>query len=87
MKQVSKVIIFIFACLSFVFHASSSMAIVLPIPNTPQLQTWWCWAASTETTVEFLGRNARQCDMANYLRTALYLGSDDCCRHAQLSLP
>ena len=44
------------------------------VKATDQHQSNWCWAASGEMTMEFLGANIDQCDEANK-----QFGRTDCC--------
>ncbi len=47
----------------------------LPVPQVPQLQTEWCWAACTEMVARWLGVDGvRQCELANFLH-----GQTRCC--------
>ena len=45
-----------------------------PIPITGQHTSMWCWAASGEMTMNFLGGSVVQCDEANRR-----FGRNDCC--------
>lgn len=45
-----------------------------PVTLRPQETSWWCWAASGEMTMDFLGGNVNQCDQANKR-----FGRTDCC--------
>lgn len=42
--------------------------------STDQHESNWCWAASAEMTMKFLGANVKQCDEANK-----QFGRTDCC--------
>lgn len=46
----------------------------LDVPLRPQETSMWCWAASGEMCMDFLGRDVNQCDQAKH-----YFGHDDCC--------
>jgi hypothetical protein len=48
----------------------------LDVPLDPQKTSMWCWAASGEMCMDFLGGNVEQCDEANkeFSRT-------DCCNN------
>ncbi|WP_437994655.1 C39 family peptidase [Sorangium sp. So ce145] len=37
----------------------------LPVPLSPQEQSKWCWAASGQMVMNFLGATVKQCDEAN----------------------
>src|SRR5579864_8930494 len=39
--------------------------LMLPVKLIPQDVTNWCWAASGEMAMQFLGNDVRQCDQAN----------------------
>lgn len=45
-----------------------------PVPITGQQTSMWCWAASGEMTMDFLGASVTQCDEANQR-----FGRNDCC--------
>jgi len=49
----------------------------LNVPLDPQLQTQWCWAASAEMIMAYLGTNIQQCAQANYR-----FNRTDCCTSA-----
>lgn len=67
--------------------STSSEAIILPVPGTPQQQTNWCWASCSETIVEWLGGSVNQCTLADELRVASGWGSDQCCNYGYRTLP
>jgi len=46
----------------------------LPVTIRPQETYLWCWAASGEMIMDFLGTDVTQCDQANRR-----LGESDCC--------
>ena len=46
----------------------------LAVTLHPQETSMWCWAASGQMTMEFLGSNVNQCTQANDR-----LGRNDCC--------
>lgn len=48
----------------------------LGVPLRAQETNVWCWAASGEMCMDFLGTNVSQCDSANK-----YTGRADCCNH------
>ncbi|HEY6901208.1 MAG TPA: papain-like cysteine protease family protein, partial [Puia sp.] len=45
-----------------------------PVTLYPQKTSMWCWAASGEMCMNFLGANIQQCDEANKR-----FGRTDCC--------
>jgi hypothetical protein len=47
-----------------------------PVTLRPQETSMWCWAASGEMTMDFLGGNVSQCDEANKR-----FGRSDCCNN------
>ncbi len=47
---------------------------VLTVPLWPQETSQWCWAASGQMCMDFLGNNVNQCTQANN-----YLGQTTCC--------
>src|SRR5665213_927301 len=51
--------------------AISSLNVVLRAQKTEQ----WCWAASAQMLMEYLGKTVEQCDQAN-----VRLGRSDCCK-------
>lgn len=46
------------------------------VPLRPQETSMWCWAASGEMVMDFLGTNVSQCDQANKR-----FGRTDCCNN------
>jgi Papain-like cysteine protease AvrRpt2 len=50
--------------------ARSSLSVLL----RPQKQTYWCWAASAQMVMEYLGKPVEQCEQANHR-----LSRADCC--------
>jgi len=66
---------------------SPAIATMLPVPQTTQQQSMWCWAGSFESVFEWLGGAVNQCDLANQLRVANGWGNDQCCNYAVLTLP
>ena len=46
----------------------------LAVPLRPQQTNMWCWAASGEMCMDFLGTDVQQCDEANK-----QFGRSDCC--------
>ncbi len=46
----------------------------LAVPLWPQETTWWCWAASGQMCMDFLGNNVSQCTQANNR-----FGMTNCC--------
>jgi len=46
----------------------------LTVPMIFQEQSNWCWAACTEMAARYYGKQAPQCESANYL-----FGRNDCC--------
>lgn len=46
-----------------------------PVTLRPQETSMWCWAASGEMVMDYLGANVSQCDEANKR-----FGRTDCCR-------
>ena len=46
----------------------------LPVPLHPQETGMWCWAASGQMIMDYMGHNVSQCIQANN-----YFGHDDCC--------
>ncbi len=45
--------------------AVNSSPVVLNIPLQPQLQSEWCWAATTQMVAGYLGSTLSQCEQAN----------------------
>jgi hypothetical protein len=58
-------------------NAPQTTSSLLDVPLDPQLQSEWCWAASAEMVMAYLGTNVEQCAQANYL-----FGRTDCCTNA-----
>lgn len=50
------------------------MSKTLNVTLYPQLTNMWCWAASGEMAMSFLGHGVSQCDQANFL-----FNRNDCC--------
>jgi peptidase C39-like protein len=46
----------------------------LPVPFYLQEKSNWCWAASAQMVMEYLGKSVKQCDQANDV-----IGRNDCC--------
>ena len=55
-------------------QANAETPTLLDVPLDPQQQTEWCWAASAEMVMGYLGTNVQQCAEANYA-----VGRTDCC--------
>ena len=49
----------------------------LAVPLYPQVEDEWCWAASAEMIMSYLGESVQQCAQANYR-----FGRTDCCTNA-----
>jgi hypothetical protein len=74
------------ACLSILIAAALAFASGCCVPNKtigsqpvalrPQETSMWCWAASGEMCMEFLGASVDQCDEANKR-----FGRSDCCNN------
>ena len=47
-----------------------------PVTLRPQETSMWCWAASGEMAMDFLGTDVTQCDQANRR-----FGRNDCCNN------
>jgi hypothetical protein len=54
----------------------------LPVELIPQTTSMWCWAASGEMTMKFLGRDITQCDQGNYATS-----NTNCCVAEQCPNP
>jgi hypothetical protein len=55
---------------SCVYSTQSHLAVIL----RPQLTGMWCWAASAQMVMEYLGHNVQQCTQANN-----EFGANNCC--------
>jgi hypothetical protein len=49
----------------------------LAVPLDPQIESEWCWAASAQMIITYLGGSVQQCQEANYR-----FGLTDCCTNA-----
>ena len=47
---------------------------ILPVALIPQKTNMWCWAASAEMIMKYLGKDVSQCEQANYR-----FNQTDCC--------
>lgn len=65
---------------------TQAMAIILPLNATPQQQSMWCWASSTQAIVRWMGGDVNQCTLANELRAAKGWGNDQCCNYGYFVL-
>lgn len=72
--------------LVIIIIASSSLsnAQTLEIKEYLQEQDQWCWAATTQSILEYYGVNIEQCEIVNYARNhsspPLY-GNENCCKN------
>jgi hypothetical protein len=66
-------IVLISACLQSCCTPNPTIA-SLPVPLRPQETGMWCWAASGQMCMEYLGTTVQQCDEANR-----EFGLTDCC--------
>lgn len=69
MKNKHKLVLLIIAIISLNFWNSCcppyEESTVLSVTLHPQETTWWCWAASGQMCMDFLGNNVVQCTQAN----------------------
>ena len=74
-----KKIILLLAIQACIYFAAPAQE--LPISLTIQEQTRWCWAASSETVLDYYKFVKTQCEIAEWARTAAYptFGNTDCC--------
>lgn len=73
------------AQLFFYILLNTSTAQILKVKENIQLQDQWCWAACTQTLMNFYGDSsgaASQCEIADFARNKIKwrnFGSDPCC--------
>jgi len=73
-----QLLIMILAAVALSSCASCTPAIIgsQAVTLRPQETSMWCWAASGQMVMEFLGHNVSQCDQAN-----ARFGRTDCCNN------
>lgn len=68
--------VLIFTSLSAFAAGTPAPSVRLNVTMRPQETQMWCWAASAQMVMEFLGKTVRQCDQANRR-----LGISSCCQN------
>ena len=63
-------------------NCDASPSASLKVTLRPQETKMWCWAASGQMVMEYLGRKVAQCEEANHR-----FGRDDCCPSAGAEVP
>ncbi len=77
MQKSAKAFVFVVSFLLFLqMGCCPEKATSLAVPLHPQETSWWCWAASAQMCMDFLGHNIAQCVQANNR-----LGFADCCNN------
>ena len=73
-KAISKRRSLLLAPFLILLFVSTGFAKVLPVPETFQKQSQWCWDASSQAVLKYYGTSVTQCEIANYA-----FGETTCC--------
>lgn len=76
----STVVLFIFIMTLAVSNLCvASGPVVVNVPSKTQLESNWCWAATSQSILEFYSHRHMQCTIVNWARAQNEWGSADCC--------
>ena len=75
-KTFSTVFVFLIFAVYYAGCCNPPLTTTHSVTLRPQQTSMWCWAASGQMVMEFLGTNVTQCDEANKR-----LGRNDCCNN------